>query len=311
MGPLVTIVIPSYGNQPKLTRSVESVINQSISEQIELIIIDDNGKGSENQKYTKLYTDSLDVNRLFSFKIIYNLTNIERSASRNRGIEEGKGKYIGFLDNDDYFLENKIESQVRILENNLKIGVTYSQSKRLSKDKVMSKSKEINNVNYLTNTLARNLFIHPGSNLLIRREILDRYKIRFDENISFNEDIIFLANVLKETQCKGTEYYGLVVDVTPGRRQANNKDLYDITEEYLSNVKQIIDYLSESDRKYINDTIGLQLARYYFTKKNYNRFKLMLQEFDISSLKFMSYFLHLLYRKTSHQNYGYKMKKVK
>ena len=112
MDPLVSVIIPSFNRFDNLLNAIKSVSDQSY-ENIEVIVIND---GSSD----KIYKNN-------TFGDFVKLINLDRNSVqtkgyfsdsiRNYGIEESNGKYIAFLDDDDYWLPNKINLQVDKLEN--------------------------------------------------------------------------------------------------------------------------------------------------------------------------------------------------
>lgn len=104
-----SVIITTYKRPVFLIRAVESVLAQSLS--AEVIVVDDNGKGSELQVQTE------EVLKPFLGQIVY--LPLEKNSgaciARNQGIAIAKGKYIFFLDDDDEFLPNKVETQVGYL----------------------------------------------------------------------------------------------------------------------------------------------------------------------------------------------------
>ena len=97
---LITVVIPVYNMEKYLSKCIESVINQSY-DNIEIIIIND---GSTDSSLEIIKGYALDDNRI---KVI-TTNNQGLSAARNRGIIEGRGKYIAFIDADDYISKEYI-----------------------------------------------------------------------------------------------------------------------------------------------------------------------------------------------------------
>lgn len=90
----VSIVIPIYNAEKYLIRCIDSVINQTESE-IEIILVDDGSKDESLNICKKFQT------RDSRIKVIHQ-ENAGVSAARNRGIEAANGKYIGFVDSDDW-----------------------------------------------------------------------------------------------------------------------------------------------------------------------------------------------------------------
>jgi glycosyltransferase involved in cell wall biosynthesis len=89
--PLITVVIPLYNGARYIRRSVQSVLQQSYTN-FELIIVDD-GSSDDGADIVLEFTDQ----RLR----LVRQDNMGVSAARNKGISEGKGEYIAFLDADD------------------------------------------------------------------------------------------------------------------------------------------------------------------------------------------------------------------
>jgi len=95
--------------------------------------------------------------------------NRNGSVARNTGFKNSHGDYIMYLDDDDEFLPNKVEAQVRCLENlDDSWGLCYTNFMRKFKGKVLDYSCEKREGRLFTDALMRNLFIQPGSNLMIR-----------------------------------------------------------------------------------------------------------------------------------------------
>lgn len=111
MNPLVTIVIPTYKREANLlNRALKSVIYQTYKN-VEVLIVDDNVEEYYSKEIEKL-VKGIDDNRI---KLIKNEKNIGGALSRNKGIKLASGKYISFLDDDDFYLKDKIEKQVKYL----------------------------------------------------------------------------------------------------------------------------------------------------------------------------------------------------
>lgn len=93
---LVSVIIPVYNGEQYIKRSVESVLQQSI-EDIEILILDDgstDGSLALCREYEKKYPDLIKV---------FNHPNMGVANTRNKGVSLANGKYIMFLDQDDFF----------------------------------------------------------------------------------------------------------------------------------------------------------------------------------------------------------------
>ena len=98
--PFFSIILPTYNRAYLLPKAIESVLSQTFVDW-ELIIVDD-GSTDNTKELIEAYSNE-------RIRYIYQI-NQERSAARNKGIENATGEYICFLDSDDYFLPEKLET---------------------------------------------------------------------------------------------------------------------------------------------------------------------------------------------------------
>ena len=112
MDPLVSVIIPSYNRFDNLLNAVKSVSDQNYKN-IEVIIIND---GSSDKRYLEYeFGDSVRLINLDKNSV--QTKGYFSDSIRNYGIEKSNGKYIAFLDDDDYWFPNKIKLQIEKLEN--------------------------------------------------------------------------------------------------------------------------------------------------------------------------------------------------
>lgn len=122
----VTIIMPSYKSEKFIIESVESVLAQTYSNW-ELIIVDDCSPDDSNKVITK-YVDSD-----YRIKLIKLQKNSGPAIARNMAIETANGRYIAFLDSDDVWLPNKLEKQIKFMQDN-DLAFTYSSYKLVGED---------------------------------------------------------------------------------------------------------------------------------------------------------------------------------
>lgn len=111
MNSLVSVVIAAYNCERTIRDSLESVLSQSYSN-IEIILVDD--CSSDRTAKIMAYYKNLHSDKI---KLYANKKNRGVSFSRNFALKYVNGKYISFLDGDDYWDKTKIEKQVAVLEN--------------------------------------------------------------------------------------------------------------------------------------------------------------------------------------------------
>lgn len=109
---LVSIIIPTYKRADMLSRAINSVLNQTYAN-IEVIVVDDNNPDTEYRKSTEnVMQQYRDDHRVV---YIQHEKNKNGAAARNTGLSISKGEFISFLDDDDSYLPQKIEKQVKYL----------------------------------------------------------------------------------------------------------------------------------------------------------------------------------------------------
>ena len=129
MSPLVSIIIPCFNGAKHIECAINSCINQTY-ENLEIIVVDDGSIDS-----SKKVIHGINDQRI----IYFYQENSGSPVAKNYGLKEATGRYIQFLDCDDYLSSNKISSQVNILEkSNNSIAVCrtkiFSNDEDLTKD---------------------------------------------------------------------------------------------------------------------------------------------------------------------------------
>lgn len=109
MNDLVSVIMPSYNTDKFIKQSIESVIDQTYKNW-ELIIVDDCSTDNTDNVVASISDD----------RIIYlkNKVNSGAAVSRNRALREAKGRWIAFLDSDDLWSSDKLEKQIKFMEDN-------------------------------------------------------------------------------------------------------------------------------------------------------------------------------------------------
>ena len=295
--PLVSIIIPSYKNLDKIERAINSAVNQTYKN-IEIIVVDDNGKGNSFQLETEKIVLAIDDDRI---RYVVNDKNSERSFSRNNGALHSNGEYLAFLDNDDEFYPKKIESQLEELQkHDMSYAICYSNYIRDREGKIVCYNAEIREGNLIYDALCRNLFVHAGSNLLIKREAFEKVN-GFNESLNINEDIDFLVRLLKTYKICYSSELGLIVYL----HGKNTLNYISETEKYIRTEKQIIEELSETEKKRFYNLIGLQLIRC----AAFNDIKLIKQikkQYNVSSSAIIKYLFYLVKRARKKQAYSFR-----
>ena len=125
--PLISVIIPTYKRAQFLSRAVDSVLNQTYSN-VEVIVVDDNIPNSEFREQTEKVMEP--YLKHSSIQYIRHPKNRNGAAARNTGITVSKGMYICFLDDDDWYLPDKLKVQLRYLQEHPQFDAVYCGCER-------------------------------------------------------------------------------------------------------------------------------------------------------------------------------------
>lgn len=106
---LVSIIMPSYNTASFIEETIQSVLNQTYTNW-ELIIVDDCSTDNTNE-----VVDTIKDCRIHYLK---NEKNSGSAISRNKALREAKGQWIAYLDSDDLWMPEKLEKQIKFMEEN-------------------------------------------------------------------------------------------------------------------------------------------------------------------------------------------------
>lgn len=116
----ISVIIPILNSGKFIEKAVDSVLIQS--EVDELIIVDDGSTDNSLSICNRLAKNNEKI-KIFQHQ---DKKNHGRSASRNLGIKKAKGKFVAFLDADDYYLPNRFKLDLKILNNNAECDGVYN-----------------------------------------------------------------------------------------------------------------------------------------------------------------------------------------
>lgn len=191
MNKLVSVIIPTYSRPRNLKRAIDSVLNQTYNN-IEIIVVDDNGEGTPSQIETESVIEPyINMNNFYYLK---HKVNRNGGAARNTGFKYSHGKYIAFLDDDDEFLPRKIEIQVNKLEQlDESWGGCYCNTNLIDKKIVCLNDDESGN---LTEGILLGLIRFNSSTLLLRRSVYLKLN-GFDESFIRHQDWEFMIRFFR------------------------------------------------------------------------------------------------------------------
>ena len=187
--PTVSIIVPVYNAETALSRCIESILHQEFRD-LELILVND-GSSDSSKEICERYAVTDERVR------VINKANSGVSDTRNRGIEAASGKYIQFLDADDWITEDSTKLLVRTAEEK-NADLVVAEFYRVVGDNLSRKGSILSDKVLDVRAYADQMAESPADyyygviwNKLYRRDLIMKYGIRMDRDISFCEDFIF------------------------------------------------------------------------------------------------------------------------
>jgi glycosyltransferase involved in cell wall biosynthesis len=208
--PFFSIIIPTYNRANLLPIAIESVLKQSFSNW-ELIVVDD-GSTDETVNLMQAYC-AKDARVRYIYQ-----DNAERSAARNNGINQSRGKYICFLDSDDYFLESRLQRLFEKIENSNAVKMYYTGLLIDEDGKEIQERAEqnIHGIGKFDDLL--NATIH-SQQVCISREIL--LKHQFNNGIRISEDLELWLRINEDYEIEYVENQFTIAVKEHGDRSIN------------------------------------------------------------------------------------------
>ncbi|WP_371025208.1 glycosyltransferase [Paraclostridium ghonii] len=209
---LISIIVPVYNAEIFLTRCLESIKNQTYLN-LEVILVNDGSTDSSGlicDKYSKIDSRFICIHK----------ENEGVSSARNIGLSLAKGKYIGFVDSDDWIEPNMFENLYKlILDKNADIAMCGYVKQDLDGNILNKENKsQINLYNTweaLNNILDESKFRGFLCNKLFSKEIINQAcDGKFKNDIHFCEDLLFCCQCILKSKVlvyDSTPYYHYII----------------------------------------------------------------------------------------------------
>lgn len=220
--PLISVILPVYNGGKYLSESIESILNQTITD-FELILIND-GSTDNTESIIKSYNDE---------RIVYikNDKNQKLIKSLNIGVNAATGRYISRMDADDIAFPNLFERQIYIYNTIKDIDIVNIMSYILSENGLTyHKSNTSITVNHDVHqhiVFFQNLISHPG--VMVKASLLKKYQYYDHESVLHFEDVDLWYRLLKNNYtCYTINEYLLFYRNTPTgviHTQRNNRKI--------------------------------------------------------------------------------------
>ena len=257
----VSIIIPVYNAEEYVHRSINSCINQTYKN-LEIIVIND-GSTDKSENIILKYKDA---------RIVYiSKKNSGVSDTRNLGLNKATGKYIMFLDADDWFYEDAVEKMLSIIKTekvdavrfNYRLAIRNGNKIRFKDHSITDFEKEGKTEITLSDVLYGNVYCYVW--LLIIKKASLKKNIKFDLCLSMMEDndffIQMLLNGLKIKYCNLKIYNYFMnnqsASLSPGNYIRNGKNIIYLQKKTILSMKQMKKFDIELEKAVNTNTIKL------------------------------------------------------
>jgi len=179
----ISVIIPTYNRQDFLKKAIDSVLAQTYPH-FELIVVDD-GSDDDTAGLVAGYNREI---------VCIQQENRGPAAARNAGIRAARYEMLAFLDSDDRFAENKLEEQLRVMQENPALLISHTQETWFRNGRVLNQKAKHNKNSGNIFSQSLKLCAVSMSTVMVRGEIFDRFGL-FDEEFKCCEDYEFWLRV--------------------------------------------------------------------------------------------------------------------
>ena len=222
MTPKVSVIIPTYNRAKDVQTAINSVLCQTLRD-FEVVVVDDGSSDDTGKVLSEIYGD----------RIRYHFQdNQGLSGALNTGIELARGEWIAFLDSDDYWEKEKLELQLKALEQfGAQCGACYTDvgffnypEPRTMFEMVDEKDRHAEPMGI--NKRAIEMIAIPGGagmvvcicSVIAQADLVEKAG-GFDRNLKFGMDSDFLFRLAKLTDFCYVNQRLVMVDRSPGEQR--------------------------------------------------------------------------------------------
>lgn len=205
---LISVIMPTY-NRKNIEKAIFSILNQTY-QNFEIIVVNDGGKKPTMPEGQRIKYIEIEHKGL--------------SGALNEGLRQAKGKYIAFLDDDDFWNEDHLGVLYWKLKNNKMLGLVYGQTKAVDKD-----GKELRdyNVPKFDRQQQKKMNLFCVNSVLVKKECFNTCGW-FDEGLKTHCDFDMWRRVCRYFNC---EYVPIVTSYYVQHNEMMSKDKEQMTDD--------------------------------------------------------------------------------
>jgi glycosyltransferase involved in cell wall biosynthesis len=265
----VDVIIPTYKRPVFLKRAIDSVLSQSHQGSFALVV-DDNSDGDPFRMETEAVMREYAENE----KVVYlkHEVNKNGAAARNTGIRYSNADFIAFLDDDDFYLPNKVRTQLDVLRNFDYSwgGICCNHVRRYNEFAYKAIRVEPKpEGNYCYDFLSGQTSM-PSSTLLFRSEVFDKVGY-FDESFQRHQDWEFLVRYFRHYKLATTQSFDLYMQVDGFRNYPSSEKAFKYKSHFLDKYEKDIYEFGSAKATMIYKYQWIDVACLYLKEKKYKK----------------------------------------
>ncbi len=193
--PKISIIVPVYNVEQYLLRCIDSILAQTFTD-FEVLLVDDGSKDRSGAICDEYAAKDRRVR-------VFHKPNGGVSSARNVGLENARGEWIGFVDSDDYVKADFLSAFFKQRQDADMLSQGFYSPNWMNKSAMtISEKDEIIDGDSLASFVLRMTKTSQIGYLwckLFRRQIIEKYSIRFEESVCHMEDRLFVYNYLSHS----------------------------------------------------------------------------------------------------------------
>jgi glycosyltransferase involved in cell wall biosynthesis len=187
--PRVTVLMPVFNGEKYLGQAIESILGQTFGD-FEFLIVDD-GSTDRSLEICRSYADP-------RIRLERNGANLGLITTLNRGIERAGGEFIARMDGDDISFPERLERQVRFLDENPGVGLCGTWYEKAFPDRTETVKPPAGDREIRFYLGFENVILHPS--VMLRKSLLETHGLRYDEACRYAEDYEFWCRCARHTK---------------------------------------------------------------------------------------------------------------
>lgn len=267
--PLVSIIVPVFNSEKTINQCIDSVIQQTFSDW-ELLLVNDGSKDKSGEICDEYAKDDSRIR-------VFHKVNGGVSSARNTGLECALGKWVMFLDSDDYLNINSLDSMIYGSDD---CDLVFSSIKLVcSQAKVIkinnSYAKGVTEIGDLFTSLNDYMGLTMPVAKLLRLSIINKFQLRFDYRFSSGEDTLFMyqySYYVERIRCVDIISYNYVLTNGLSQRKLSLYEIDSIINELSIALAKLQERFNFNIERRYFDCIEYFVTRYDFSDKDIRSF---------------------------------------